>query len=62
MKHFLPTDLLLETTTSSSSPTARGKKTTVRHAESVNPIAFSADEGDQGRNAVSSELTKIKDI
>jgi len=50
VKHFLPTDLLLETTmslSSSSSPTARGKKATVRHAESVNPLAFSTDEGEQ---------------
>ena len=45
MKHFLPTDLLLETTTPS---TARGKKATVRHAESVNPVVFSTDEGEQG--------------
>ena len=45
VKHFLPTDLLLETTTPS---TARGKKATVRHAESVNPIVFSTDEGEQG--------------
>ena len=49
MKHFLPTDLLLETTTASStSPTARIRKATVRHAESVNPIVFSTDEGEQG--------------
>ena len=61
VKHFLPTDLLLETTmslSSSSSPTARGKKATVRHAESVNPLAFSTDEGEQGQNGLGSEPLK----
>ena len=50
MKHFLPTDLLLEATTSSTaSPSrAKGKKSAVRHAESVNPVAFYADDGEQG--------------
>ena len=55
MKHFLPTDLLLETTTASST-TARVRKATVRHAESVNPIVFSTDEGEQGRNGLGSQL------
>ena len=50
VKHFLPTDLLLEATTSSTASPARAKrkKSAVRHAESVNPVAFYADDGEQG--------------
>ena len=51
VKHFLPTDLLLEATTSSTASPSRAKgtkKSAVRHAESVNPVAFYADDGEQG--------------